>query len=363
MSFLKELFSQTKTRRIYTITLLAILCASLFVVISINPASTITADDTTININSTGDKSALSQAPIYNVTINAHCNTEAADINVFIYEGGSLSGYNTSYTFTGLFGTNNFTVPSSDPSGHPFKQWNNGENSTTIFVNSAGSYTAIYEALPTVTYNVTINAHCNTESKDINVPITKDISPSGQNTSYTFSGLTGSHSFTVPSADDSGHPFKQWSNGVTSTTINVTESGTYTAIYEGTVPTPTPPPQCKYCVTINAYCNTQHSSISVLVIKDGVATNKSTPVTFSGLNATHTFTIPNQDKNGHPFKQWNTGENSTTLTITKGGTYTAIYEAPTQPTSTVCPTPPPTPNPWSWHFPIWAFWWNFWRFC
>jgi hypothetical protein len=82
------------------------------------------------------------------------------------------------------------------------------------------------------TYSATINAYCNTEAAYVSVPITKDGSPTGYNTPYTFTLLTGTHTFTVPSKDGTGHHFKQWSTGSTSTTITVSSAGTYTAYYE-----------------------------------------------------------------------------------------------------------------------------------
>jgi len=94
--------------------------------------------------------------------------------------------------------------------------------------------------LPPPTYDVTIDAHCNTEGVGVSVSITMDGNPTGFNTPHTFTGLTGSHTFTVPNADPSGHPFKQWSTGETSTTITVTSGGTYTAYYEAVGPPPPP---------------------------------------------------------------------------------------------------------------------------
>jgi hypothetical protein len=82
--------------------------------------------------------------------------------------------------------------------------------------------------------SITIDAYCNTEGVYISVPITMDGSPTGYNTPRTFTGLTGTHTFTVPSSDANGHPFKQWSTGSTSTTITVS-SGTYTAYYQAAV--------------------------------------------------------------------------------------------------------------------------------
>jgi len=80
-------------------------------------------------------------------------------------------------------------------------------------------------------YDVTINAYCYTESAYVSVSITMDGSPTGYNTPHAFTGLTGAHTFTVPSTDANGHQFKQWSTGATSTTITVGSSGTYTAYY------------------------------------------------------------------------------------------------------------------------------------
>jgi len=108
-------------------------------------------------------------------------------------------------------------------------------NPITITMNSNHNLHAVFMQIP---YDVTINAHCDTEGVDISVPITMDGSPTGYNTPHTFTGLTGTHTFTVPNTDPSGHPFKQWSTGETSTTITVNTGGTYTAYYE----TPTPPP-------------------------------------------------------------------------------------------------------------------------
>jgi hypothetical protein len=80
------------------------------------------------------------------------------------------------------------------------------------------------------TYSVTIRAHCNTEGVDVAVAITMDGSPTGFNTPHTFS-VTGSHTFGVPAADASSHPFSQWNIGEATTTITVTSAGTYTAYY------------------------------------------------------------------------------------------------------------------------------------
>ncbi|MFB3888734.1 MAG: OmpL47-type beta-barrel domain-containing protein [Candidatus Bathyarchaeia archaeon] len=110
-------------------------------------------------------------------------------------------------------------------------------NPISVLMDAPHTATASYVVQPT--YSATIKAHCNDEAIDVNVAITKDGSPSGYNTPCTFSGLTGTHTFTVPATDSNGHPFKQWTTGETTTTITVAPAGgTYTAIYES----PPPPP-------------------------------------------------------------------------------------------------------------------------
>ena len=84
----------------------------------------------------------------YSVTINAHCNTDGSELSVGIIEDGSPTGYSTPHTFSDLTGTHTFTIPGNDSSGHPFKNWNTGEVTTTISVSSGGTYTAYYQAVP-----------------------------------------------------------------------------------------------------------------------------------------------------------------------------------------------------------------------
>jgi hypothetical protein len=82
-------------------------------------------------------------------------------------------------------------------------------------------------------YSVTINASCDTDRADINVPIMMDGSSTGLDTPQTFTGLTGTHSFTVPSLDSNGHSFRLWDRGSASTTIVLSNGGAYTARYGG----------------------------------------------------------------------------------------------------------------------------------
>jgi endo-1,4-beta-D-glucanase Y/archaellum component FlaF (FlaF/FlaG flagellin family) len=84
--------------------------------------------------------------------------------------------------------------------------------------------------------------------------------------------------------------------------------------------------QQPYDVTISAECNAEGTDLSMPITMDGVPANCNTPHTFS-VTGSHTFTIPNEDANQHPFKNWNTGQTTRTISVSSGGTYTAHYEA------------------------------------
>lgn len=63
------------------------------------------------------------------------------------------------------------------------------------------------------------------------------------------------------------------------------------------------------------------------ITMDGVSTGFSTPHTFKNLVGTHSFKVPDADVYGTLFGNWTTGEKSTTITVSSGGTYTAQYYA------------------------------------
>jgi flagellar hook assembly protein FlgD len=159
-------------------------------------------------------------------------------------------------------------------------------------------------------------------------PITMDGVATGFSTPHTFTGLTGTHTFTVPSTDSAGHPFSDWNTNWTDRTITVGSAGTYTARY-----------RAGYSATIWSWCALD-AWLALPITMDGVATGFSTPHIFSGLIGTHTFTVPSTDPNGHPFYQWSTGSTSTTLTTTSAGVYTARYEPkPTVTSFAISPNP------------------------
>jgi len=92
-----------------------------------------------------------------------------------------------------------------------------------------------------------------------------------------------------------------------------------------------------YDATINAYCNTEATPVSVSITMDGSPTGFNTPHTFTDLTGVHTFTVPSIDVNGHSFKQWNTGSTNTNITVASAGTYMAYYGLAPPPTVFVNP--------------------------
>ena len=143
-----------------------------------------------------------------------------------ITEDGSATGFSTPHTFTGLTGPHTFTVPATNSLGHPFSDWDNGWTDRTITVSEAGTYTARYRA----GYSVTIWSWCPVEGW-LGSPITMDGVATGYTTPHTFSALTGTHTFTLPSSHADSHPFDEWSTGSTDPTLTVSEAGTHTARY------------------------------------------------------------------------------------------------------------------------------------
>jgi hypothetical protein len=257
----------------------------------------------------------------YDVTITAWDNVHGGQ-NVPISKDGAPTGLNTPHTFTGLTEPYTFTVPDMDSYNNPLGKWNTGETSNTILVNSGGTYTAEYYE----PYDVTIQAWDN-ENGLLHVPITKDGWPSGSNTPYTFTNLIMSHVFTVPDTDTFGTQFTNWTTGETSTSITVSTGGTYIAQYY----------IIRYNATIWAW-DSAHGGLNVPITKDGVLTSLYTPYTFTFLIGTHVFTVPDTDTFGTQFTNWTTGETSTSITVSSGGKYTALYYVPKVATPTFSPS-------------------------
>jgi hypothetical protein len=239
----------------------------------------------------------------------------------------TLDGYGTEYSngpgntiytivFTGVTngGLYQFTVTS--PSGFVAQP-----TSGTMTVNGGDVHQPVtFNPTPPPAYSATISAHCNTEGIDLAVPITEDGSATGYTTPHTFNGLSGSHTFAVPSTDASGHPFKQWSSSQTTITITVSAGGAYTAYYEA------PPPFYDVYIVADDYNKQSQVSVGAIWDEQYPATYH-TPFKLS-LQGTHTFRVDgSQDTYGHPFWKWSTGQTSTIITVTGPGTYTAHYRA------------------------------------
>jgi len=90
------------------------------------------------------------------------------------------------------------------------------------------------------TYSVTISSVLDDTVNGVSVLITKDGVQTGFYTPYTFTGLSGTHNFTVPYADSNSHPFSRWSSNTPTdsafNTITVSSGDTYWAYYDSQLP-------------------------------------------------------------------------------------------------------------------------------
>jgi outer membrane protein assembly factor BamB len=131
------------------------------------------------------------------------------------------------------------TVTATEYAGFAFDHWMldgspEYSNPINVEMNADRALNAIF------VYNVTISAKCNIEG-EVSVDITMDGSPTGFKTPHKFTGLTGTHTFTVPGTDPNGHPFLSWIWGTSWSTniqLSVNKNGTYQAVYYFQVPPP-----------------------------------------------------------------------------------------------------------------------------
>jgi hypothetical protein len=114
-------------------------------------------------------------------------------------------------------------------------------------------------------------------------PIWMDGGATGFTTPHTFTGLTGTHIFSVPSTNKYGSPFTEWDTGETSISLTVTSGATYTArYYAEQVATPTfIPPAGTYSSPqiVSITCSTSDAVITYTT--DGSEPSSTSPV-YSG---------------------------------------------------------------------------------
>jgi transglutaminase-like putative cysteine protease len=97
-------------------------------------------------------------------------------------------------------------------------------------------------------YSVTIRAWVST-TEAISVPIYLDGKETGFYTPYTFTGLVGTHSFTLPYQSPDGKPFAVWACNESLTTLTVSKGGTYDAWYDLCVPRRPWPAEYRFYIT------------------------------------------------------------------------------------------------------------------
>jgi len=194
---------------------------------------------------------------IYSVTIWSFVLYQGWITGVPIIMDGVSTGHSTNHEFTNLYGEHTFTVPSVF-SASKFQQWDTGETSTSITVNSAGTHTAQYQH---PTFGLMVG------------PTSRTVT-AGQSTTYEITAIPGGYVGTVgwtyygvlpngfdasfnPTVVDPDNPNADTSTVTVSTTTQ-SEPGTYELYLKGTAidaqfhldvmvelivtPTPTPTP-------------------------------------------------------------------------------------------------------------------------
>jgi hypothetical protein len=163
--------------------------------------------------------------------------------------------------------------------------WPNGSTSTSITVNSAGTYTATVTGSNGCT---SIKSAVVTENKTVPVA---NINPS----SAVLTCANPNRTLTA-----SGGSTYLWSNGSTSTSITVSSAGTYTVTVTGS----------NGCTSIKSAVVTENKTVPVANISPSSAV-----LTCANPSATLTA-------NGGGTYLWSNGSTSTSITVNSAGTYT-----------------------------------------
>ena len=150
----------------------------------------------------------------YIATIEAW-DSEHGSVKVSVNTDFNNTTFTTPCTFAGLGGNQSFLIPLSDAFGDPFGNWSTGLKNPMLTVASGGTYIAQYYP-----YTVTILALDSIHGYT-SVPITMDGIPTGSSTPHNFTGLSGTHNYTVPSADAYQGVFGNWSYPLGNSTIFV----------------------------------------------------------------------------------------------------------------------------------------------
>jgi hypothetical protein len=246
----------------------------------------------------------------YVVTItNAGCSSTSSSLNINVNPSPTIPTINSGPTTFCLGGS--VTLTSSSATGNT---WSNGSTSQSITVNQSGSY------------SVTVsNGNCSSTSSPTIVtvnplPTTPLINSSGQTTFC----LGGSVILTSSSLTNN-----TWSNGSTSQSITVNQSGSYS-------------------VTVsNGNCSSTSNPIQITVnpLPSTPLINNNGPTTFC-LGGSVTLTSSSVTGN-----TWSNGATSQSITVNQSGSYSVTVSngncsSTSIPTIvTVNPTPsPPTPT-------------------
>jgi hypothetical protein len=149
-------------------------------------------------------------------------------------------------------------IPTVDVNGVPASEQHFTVFEDSIAVSFATHFSTVditIEFTKTKTsYDVTISATFSGVYNGGHVEILEDGIATGYSTPHTFTELRGTHNFTVPYTDNSGHPFICWGTSYSGdriySTISVSSGGEFTAFYVSQLDfTDMYPAECIYLIT------------------------------------------------------------------------------------------------------------------
>ncbi len=174
------------------------------------------------------------QSPVYRVSIDAYCNTEAKAVTAQVQADGT-NQKNTPCTYDFAIGTSHQIVVIGSNDIHPFLGWDSQmSHSVILVVSSEGSHVAHYEQSAPTTYTVDVSAFCDSEGSSVSVTVVSEGISKQTPCSFTYN-LGTSHTISAASQDGSAHSFLGWDSSTNgNTNLQVSSSGSHVAHYRGT---------------------------------------------------------------------------------------------------------------------------------
>lgn len=189
-------------------------------------------------------------SPTYRVTLSAYCNTEKKSVTAQVQSDGKDEKSTPCY-YDFPIGTSHQIAVMSSNDVHPFLGWDGKtDRSVLLGVSGAGDHVAHFQEAQVPTYTVDISSYCDSNAVSLSVIATSDGISKATPCQFTYAVST-SHTITVPTLDEHGHPFLGWGTSTSGNTdLQVSSSGSHIAHYRAN---DTPVPSVHIPVTVKIY--------------------------------------------------------------------------------------------------------------